>query len=96
MINVVITMVDKNQNKEFLQNAMDTLNQVAANLSTPKNIRKNIQDLANELKSEELSMSVRASNTISVLDDITQDPNMPSYVRVTLWQAVSTLENIRE
>ena len=89
-------MVDKNQNKEFLQNAMDTLNQVAANLSTPKNIRKSIQDLANELKSEELSMSVRASNTISVLDDITQDPNMPSYVRVTLWQAVSTLENIRE
>ncbi len=96
MINGVITMVDKNQNREFLQNAMDTLNQVAANLSTPKNIRKSIQDLANELKSEELSMSVRASNTISVLDDITQDPNMPSYVRVTLWQAVSTLENIRE
>jgi len=96
LINVVITMVDKNQNQEFLQNAMDTLNQVAANLSTPKNIRKSIQDLANDLKSEELSMSVRASNTISVLDDITQDPNMPSYVRVTLWQAVSTLENIRE
>jgi len=96
LINVVITMVDKNQNKEFLQNAMDTLNQVATNLSTPKNIRKSIQDLANDLKSEELSMSVRASNTISVLDDITQDPNMPSYVRVTLWQAVSTLENIRE
>jgi len=96
LINGVITMVDKNQNKEFLQNAMDTLNQVAANFSTPKNIRKSIQDLANDLKSEELSMSVRASNTISVLDDITQDPNMPSYVRVTLWQAVSTLENIRE
>ena len=89
-------MADKNQNKENLQSAMDTLNQVAANPSTPKNLRKNIQDLANDLKSEELSMSVRASNAISMLDDITQDPNMPSYVRVTLWQAVSTLENIRE
>ncbi len=92
----MVTMVDKNQNKEFLQNAIDTLNQVATNPSTPKNIRKNIQDLANDLKSEELSMSVRASNAISMLDDVTQDPNMPSYVRVTLWQAVSTLENIRE
>ena len=89
-------MVDKNQNQQTLQNAIDTLNQVATNPSTPKNIRKNIQDLANDLKSEELSMSVRASNAISMLDDITQDPNMPSYVRVTLWQAVSTLENIRE
>ena len=28
--------------------------------------------------------------------DITQDPNMPSYVRVILWQAVSKLEGIRE
>ncbi len=92
----MITMVDKNQNQETLQNAIDTLNQVATNPSTPKNIRKTIQDLANDLKSEELSMSVRASNVISMLDDITQDPNMPSYVRVTLWQAVSTLENIRE
>jgi uncharacterized protein (UPF0147 family) len=86
----------KNQNKEFLQNSLDTLNQVATNPSTPKNIRKNIQDLVNGLKSEEYSMSVRASNAISMLDDITQDPNVPSYVRVTLWQAVSTLENIRE
>jgi len=92
----MITMVDKNQNQENLQNAIDTLNQVATNPSTPKNIRKSIQDLANELKSEDLSMSVRAANTISVLDDITQDPNMPSYVRVILWQAVSTLEGIRE
>ena len=53
-------------------------------------------DLANDLKTQEHSMSVRASNVISLLDDITQDPNVPSYVRVTLWQAVSTLENIRE
>jgi len=85
-----------NQNQEYLQNSINTLNQVADNPSTPKNIRKNIQDLANGLKSEEYSMSVRASNAISLLDDITQDPNVPSYVRVTLWQAVSTLENIRE
>ncbi len=86
----------KNQNQEFLENSIATLSQVATTPSTPKNIRKNIQDLVNDLKSEEYSMSVRASNAISLLDDITQDPNVPSYVRVTLWQAVSTLENIRE
>jgi len=85
-----------NQNQEYLQSSINALNQVATNPSTPKNIRKNIQDLANELKSEEYSMSVRASNAISLLDDITQDPNVPSHVRVILWQAVSTLENIRE
>ena len=89
-------MTTKEQNLEFLNNAMSTLNQIATNPSTPKNIRKNITDIVEELKSEEYSISVRAANTISSLDDVTQDPNVPSYVRTSLWQAVSTLESIRE
>ena len=75
---------------------MTTLNQIATNPSTPRNIRKSIADLVQELESDKYSMSVRASNTISLLDDITQDPNMPNYVRTSLWQTVSTLESIRE
>jgi uncharacterized protein (UPF0147 family) len=89
-------MTTKEENLEFLNNAMTTLNQIATNPSTPKNIRKNIADIVEELKSDEYSISVRAANTISSLDDVTQDPNMPSYVRTSLWQAVSTLESIRE
>jgi len=89
-------MATKEQNLEFLNNSMSTLNQIATNLSTPKNIRKNIADIVEQLKSDEYSVSVRAANTISLLDDVTQDPNLPSYVRTSLWQAVSTLESIRE
>ena len=89
-------MATKEQNSEFLNNATSTLNQIATNPSTPKNIRKNIADIIEDLKSDEYSISVRAANTISLLDDVTQDPNLPSYVRTSLWQAVSTLESIRE
>ena len=89
-------MITKKENLEFFNNAITTLNQIATNPSTPKNIRKNIADIVEELKSDEYSISVRAANTISLLDDVTQDPNMPSYVRTSLWQAVSTLESIRE
>ena len=89
-------MATKEQNLEFLNNSISTLNQIATNLSTPKNIRKNIADIVEQLKSDEYSISVRAANTISLLDDVTQDPNLPSYVRTSLWQAVSTLESIRE
>jgi len=89
-------MATKEQNLEFLNNSTSTLNQIATNPSTPKNIRKNIADIVEELKSDEYSISVRAANTISLLDDVTQDPNVPSYVRTSLWQAVSTLESIRE
>ncbi|MDE1829934.1 MAG: UPF0147 family protein [Thaumarchaeota archaeon] len=86
----------KNPNIETLNAAISTLEEIAANPSTPKNIKKGLTDLVVELKKPDYSVSVRAANAISALDDITQDPNMPSYVRVTLWQAVSTLERIRE
>lgn len=89
-------MADENQNKNTLKEAIEALDQITTSSSTPKTIKKSITDLVTGLKSTEYSMSVRAANAISVLDDITQDPNMPSYVRVTLWQAVSKLEGIRE
>jgi len=89
-------VADENQNKDTLKEAIETLDQITANSSAPRTIKKSIIDLVTGLKSTEYSMSVRAANAISVLDDITQDPNMPSYVRVTLWQAVSKLEGIRE
>ncbi len=89
-------MVDDAQNKESMKEAIETLNQIASNNSTPKTIKKSISDLVIDLNKDELSLSVRAANTISLLDDVTQDPNMPSYVRTQLWQAVSKLESIRE
>lgn len=89
-------LADENTNKDILKSAIETLDQLASTHSTPKPIKKSIVDLITGLKNEESSMSVRAANAISQLDDITQDPNMPSYVRVTLWQAVSKLEGIRE
>ena len=84
------------ENKQAMESAIQTLNQLATSHSTTKNFKKTISDLIIELQSDEYSMSVRAANAISSLDDITQDPNVPSFVRTTLWQAVSVLESIRE
>ena len=89
-------MADEEQNKESMKEAIETLNQITSSNSTPKTIKKSITDLISDLNNEEYSLSVRAANTISLLDDVTQDPNMPSYVRTQLWQAVSKLESIRE
>ncbi|AJM91923.1 hypothetical protein NPIRD3C_0709 [Nitrosopumilus piranensis] len=89
-------MADEKQNKESMKEAIETLNQIISSSSTPKTIKKSITDLITDLNNEEYSLSVRAANTISLLDDVTQDPNMPSYVRTQLWQAVSKLESIRE
>jgi uncharacterized protein (UPF0147 family) len=90
-------MADKKvQNQKSLEMAVQTLTQVAASPTTPKNIKKNLTDLITSLKSGQDPVTIRAANAISQIDDVTQDPNLPSYVRVTLWQAVSTLESIRD
>ncbi|HJM79696.1 MAG TPA: UPF0147 family protein [Nitrosopumilus sp.] len=89
-------MADDTQNKQAMKEAIDTLNLIVSTNSTPKTIKKSITELITDLLKEEYSLSVRAANTISLLDDVTQDPNMPSYVRTQLWQAVSKLESIRE
>ena len=92
----MLIMADEAQNKQAMKEAIDTLNLIVSTNSTPKTIKKSVTDLVTDLVKEEYSLSVRAANTISLLDDITQDPNMPSYVRTQLWQAVSKLESIRE
>ena len=89
-------MANDKENKESMKEAIETLNQIATNGSTPKTVKKSITELIADLNNNEYSLSVRAANTISLLDDLTQDPNLPSYVRTQLWQAVSKLENIRE
>ena len=48
-------MATKEQNIEFLNNATSTLNQIATNPSTPKNIRKNIADIIEDLKIQRFS-----------------------------------------
>ena len=92
----MLKMADETQNKQAMKEAVETLNLIISTNSTPKTIKKSITDLVEDLMKEEYSLSVRAANTISLLDDVTQDPNMPSYVRTQLWQAVSKLESIRE
>ena len=89
-------VADENKNMTAMNDALSILDQVSTSQSTPKTIRRSINNLITELKNTEYSLSIRASNAISTLDDITQDPNMPSFVRTTLWQAVSKLESIRE
>ena len=85
-----------NENKELLDKATAILLSVSDNLSTPRNIRKLIKDSIDTLKDDSLSVGVRAANAISMLEDVSQDPNIPSFSRVTIWSAVSSLESIRD
>lgn len=86
----------KEENLARLKQALETLESLVNNQTTPRNIRNGIREIIKSLNDESLAISVRAANAISMLDELTQDPNMSSHVRVMLWQVVSSLEGIRE
>ena len=92
-------MVSKKKLKEYeerIGQAMMVLGQVSEDTTTPRNIRRAAKESMGALQIGELTPAVRASNSISILDDILQDPNMPPYTRVKLWNVMSILEAIKD
>jgi uncharacterized protein (UPF0147 family) len=92
-------MVSKKKLKEYeerIGQAMVVLGQISEDTTTPRNIRRAAKDSMDTLQAEGLTAAVKASNAISTLDDILQDPNMPAYTRVKLWNVMSLLEAIKD
>jgi uncharacterized protein (UPF0147 family) len=81
---------------ERVKQATVVLGQVSEDTTTPRNIRRAARQSINALDLTEYTPAVRASNAISILDDILQDPNMPPYTRVKLWNVMSILEAIKD
>ncbi|MGI0079857.1 MAG: UPF0147 family protein [Nitrososphaerales archaeon] len=84
------------ENEQKVSKALAVLQQVVESNITPRNIRKVVKDAINTLTDGKTAIGIRAANSISILEDVSQDPNMPSFSRVTIWSAVSTLESVRE
>jgi uncharacterized protein (UPF0147 family) len=84
------------QYMQKLNQAIAVLNRVAEDNTTPRNIRRTAKQATDILMDESLSPAARAANAIDLLDQISQDPNMPMYTRTRIWNAISVLEGIRD
>ncbi len=92
-------MVKKKNIEEYeerMKQAIAVLTEVSEDTTTPRNIRRAAKDSMDALQSTEFTPAVRASNAISMLDEVLQDPNMPPYTRVKLWNVMSLLEAIKD
>ncbi|MHC3129099.1 MAG: UPF0147 family protein [Candidatus Bathyarchaeota archaeon] len=92
-------MVRKKKLQEYeerIDEAMNILGMVSEDTTTPRNIRRAAKQSIAALQISENTPAVRAANAISILDEILQDPNMPPYTRVKLWNVMSLLEAIKD
>lgn len=70
---------------------IDLLNAVVADRSIPRSIKSTIEKSMGVLNAS-CSQEEKISNIISVLDDVSNDPNVSAYVRTQIWSIVSMLE----
>ena len=93
-------LIQKKTNRESLAVAIGTLENIQTNYSykVNRNSKRLIHELLDLLQHEDqnISLSIRAANAISVLDSMSQDRRIESHIRTMLWQVVSNLEAIRE
>jgi uncharacterized protein (UPF0147 family) len=92
-------LVGKKKQQEYdekIKQAMFILGQVSEDNTTPRNIRRAAKNSMDTLQSTGNTVGIKASNAISILDEILQDPNMPPYTRVKLWNVMSLIEAIKD
>ncbi|MCX8179008.1 MAG: UPF0147 family protein [Candidatus Aenigmarchaeota archaeon] len=72
------------------------VNEIIEDRTVPKNIRSAVEEARKNLtENDGRDWDVRVSTAISILDEITNDPNIPNYTRIQVWNIVTMLETVK-
>jgi uncharacterized protein (UPF0147 family) len=80
---------------DLLLPILDSLNQLVDDSSVPRNIRRGAQAAREELNKPRVAMDVRVASAVYVLDDLANDPNLPTHGRTAIWSLISNLESLQ-
>lgn len=72
----------------------DALAQLEQDSSLPKNVKLKLQSAISVLKEEGTDMKIKVNKALQHLEDVSDDSNMPSYIRPQIWNIVSMLESL--
>ena len=85
------------ENQDKLVKSINNLDIIVKTDNIPKNIRNKLKEIIVLLNDEKVgSISVRAANAVSMMESMTQNHQVQSHIRTMIWQAISSLESIRE
>ncbi|MFX1260310.1 MAG: UPF0147 family protein [Promethearchaeota archaeon] len=85
-----------NEVKQAFENVEYLLQGMINDRSVPRNIKRIAQRGINELKREDETPGVLSSNVMYMVDDLSQDPNIPFHSRTTIYRILSILEKVKD
>ncbi|MEM1557331.1 MAG: UPF0147 family protein [Thermoproteota archaeon] len=84
------------ENEEKIMRAVEMLNFVVNDVTTPRNIRNSIKEVIVNLSKKSTTPGIRAAAAINVLDEISQDPNLSTISRTRIWSSLTLLEDVKD
>ena len=78
-----------------LERVMEALTQLADDALVPRNIRRGAQAAKEALAKPRAALDMRIASAVYVLDDLANDPNLPTHGRTAIWSIISSLESLQ-
>lgn len=82
--------------EQLMTETVKMMDDLMTDYSIPRNVRKNIQNIRNKLAMDKTPLDVRAASSVISLDELVNDPNMPSHARTVLYMVMSKLEILQK
>lgn len=80
--------------EETIKQCVEVLERIMSDDAVPRNIRRSAENVKGILQDKSVNEAVKAASAISVLDEISNDPNIPLHTRTLIWNVASQLETI--
>ena len=80
--------------EEIVRRCTEMLEEILGDITVPRNLRRSTNEVKNKLLNGNESLAVRVATVIADLDELTNNPNIPSHTRALVWSIVSQLETI--
>ena len=78
-----------------IERILSSLSQLSEDSSVPRNVRRGAQSAREELTKASAALDVRIASAVYVLDDLANDPNLPTHGRTAIWSIMSNLESLQ-
>jgi len=78
-----------------LDRVLEALTQLADDLLVPRNVRRGAQAAKDALSKPRAALDMRIASAVYVLDDLANDPNLPTHGRTAIWSIISSLESLQ-
>lgn len=73
---------------------VDKMMDMADQDAIPSNVSEMLEEAAEELQDEDREISVRVNAASSILDQVSNDPNIRQHTRTEIWNLASQVESL--